>query len=158
MSELVIGLTIVAAGTSLPEVAASVIATVRGQRDIAVGNVIGSNIFNTLCILGGAAVARPVSVSASALAFDLPVMVVVSLAALPVLFRGGGIARWEGALFLAYYAAYTAYLILQASGHAVVPRYGHVMFWFVVPITLATVVALAAKDLSGRRRAVTAEL
>jgi cation:H+ antiporter len=153
VSELVIGLTIVAAGTSLPEVAASVIATARGQRDIAVGNVIGSNIFNTLCILGAAAAARPVPVPASALAFDLPVMVVVSLACLPVLFRGGMIARWEGLLFLAYYAAYTTYLILQAAGHAALPRYGQVMFWFVVPITLATVVALAARDLRGRRRA-----
>jgi cation:H+ antiporter len=152
VSELVIGLTIISVGPSLPEVAASVIATARGHRDMAVGNVIGSNIFNTLCIPGGAAVARPVPVPASALAFDLPVMVVVSLAALPVLFRGGGIARWEGALFVGYYVAYTAYLILDAVKHDALSRYGFVMFWFVIPITLATVLALAINDFRGRRR------
>jgi cation:H+ antiporter len=152
VSELVIGLTIVSAGTSLPEVAASVIATARGQRDIAVGNVIGSNIFNTLCILGAAAVARPVPVPQSALHFDLPVMVAVTLACLPVFIRGRVIARWEGLLFVAYYAAYTAYLILKAAQYEALPRYSRVVFWYVIPITAATLVALALGDLRPRRR------
>src|SRR5688572_25716831 len=146
VSELVIGLTIVSAGTSLPEVAASVIATARGQRDIAVGNVIGSNIFNTLCILGAAAVANPVPVPQSAMHFDIPVMLAVCLACLPVLFTGRTIARWEGLLFLVYYAAYTAYLILNTAKHESLPRFSNIMFWYVIPITAVTLIALAIKD------------
>lgn len=119
VSELVIGLTIVAAGTSLPEVATSVLAALRGERDIAVGNAVGSNIFNILSVLGVTAAVAPVElqVSAAALAFDLPVMVAVAVACLPVFFVGNLIARWEGALFLVLYVAYTVYLILDASGH-----------------------------------------
>ncbi|MDF2773712.1 MAG: Na+/Ca+ antiporter, CaCA family, partial [Geminicoccaceae bacterium] len=85
VSELVIGLTIVAAGTSLPEVATSVLATLRGERDIAVGNVVGSNIFNLLAVLGLGSLVAPegVPVSPGALAFDMPVMVAVAVAALP---------------------------------------------------------------------------
>ena len=151
VSELVIGLTIVSAGTSLHEVAASVIATARGQRDIAVGNVIGSNIFNTLCILGGAAIANPVPVPQSALNFDVPVMIAVCLACVPVFFTGRTIARWEGLLFLGYYAAYTTYLILGASQHQALPRYSTIMAWYVIPITAITLVALAIKDRRSQR-------
>ncbi len=96
LSELIIGLTIVAAGTSLPELATSVLAAIRGQRDIAVGNVVGSNIFNILAVLGVSAFAAPagVSVSQAALAFDIPVMTAVAVACLPVFFTGYRIARW----------------------------------------------------------------
>ncbi|SFF51352.1 cation:H+ antiporter, partial [Nannocystis exedens] len=111
VSELVIGLTIVAAGTSLPEVATSVLAAIRGQRDIAVGNVVGSNIFNVLCVLGISAAVAPsgVAVAPAALSFDIPVMTAVAVSCLPLFITGGGLARWEGALFLFYYCAYTAY-------------------------------------------------
>lgn len=118
VSELVIGLTIVAAGTSMPEVATSIMATLRGEREIAVGNVVGSNIFNILCVLGVSAVVSPtggINVPASALAFDIPVMVLVAAACLPIFFTGGSISRVEGALFLFYYAAYTTLLILWAG-------------------------------------------
>lgn len=89
MSELVIGLTIIAAGTSLPELATSILASIRKERDIAVGNVIGSNIFNLLIILGTTVIASPggIRVSDSVLRFDLPVMLVVALACFPVFHR-----------------------------------------------------------------------
>jgi cation:H+ antiporter len=140
MSELLIGLTIVAAGTSLPEVAASIMASVRGERDIAVGNVVGSNLFNILCVLGLSSLVVPggVAVSQTALQFDIPVMIAVAIACLPIFFTGHLIARWEGGLFLAYYIAYTAYLILAATGSGFSQTYGNVMLFFVVPLTALT--------------------
>ncbi len=151
VSELVIALTIVAAGTSLPEVAASIAASVRGQRDIAVGNVIGSNIFNVLAVLGGsAALSRGgVAVSASALAFDIPVMIAVAGACLPVFFTGHRIDRWEGFLFLGYYGAYVVYLILDASRSSHLDSYTAAMIWFVLPLTAVT---LAVVTLHALRR------
>ncbi len=98
VSELVIGLTIVAVGTSLPEAATSVLASIRGERDIAVGNVIGSCLFNILCVLGLGAMVSPVGITvpAEALEFDIPVMIAVAVACLPILGRGHRISRWEG--------------------------------------------------------------
>jgi cation:H+ antiporter len=147
VSELVIGLTIVAAGTSLPEVAASVVASVRGERDIAVGNVVGSNVFNVLAVLGLSATVSPagIGVSRAALAFDIPVMVAVAVACLPIFFTGHRIARWEGALFLAYYGAYAFYVILQAQQHDALPLLGGVMAVFVLPLTVLTLVVLAVR-------------
>lgn len=117
ISELVVGLTIVAAGTSLPEVATSVMAALRGQRDIAVGNVVGSNIFNILGVLGLSALFAPegLAVATQALRFDLPVMVGVAALCLPILLSGHRISRGEGALLLAAYVGYTAWLIAQAG-------------------------------------------
>jgi cation:H+ antiporter len=140
VSELVIGMTIVAAGTSLPEVATSVVATIRGQRDIAVGNVVGSNIFNILGILGVAGLIAPdgIAVAPPVLRFDLPVAIAACAACLPVFFTGHKISRWEGALFLGYYAAYTAYLILAAKNHDSLPLFSMIMFWFAIPLTLLT--------------------
>jgi cation:H+ antiporter len=103
VSELIIGLTIIAIGTSLPEIATTVMASLRGERDIAVGNVIGSNLFNLLVVIGVTGIVAPagVTVPAAALRFDIPVMIAVAVACLPVFFSGGRIARWEGGLFLA---------------------------------------------------------
>ena len=118
VSDLVIGLTLVAAGTSLPELATSVVAVLRGQRDIAVGNIVGSNIFNLLAILGVASVveAGGVAVDAAALGFDLPVMVIVAALCLPVFLSGATISRAEGALLAAGYATYVVYLGLESVG------------------------------------------
>jgi cation:H+ antiporter len=118
VSQLLIGLTIVAVGTSLPELATSVVAAIRGERDVAVGNIVGSNIFNILIVLGAAAAVAPagVAVSHTALRFDFPVMVVASVACLPIFYSARRIDRWEGALFLAGYVAYTACLIVMAAG------------------------------------------
>ena len=144
VSELVIGLTIVAVGTSLPEVATSVLASVRGQRDIAVGNVVGSSIFNLLVVLGLGSLVSPegLPVPAGALAFDFPIMIGVSLATLPVVFTGHLIARWEGAVFLGYYVAYTTYLILDATDHGSLPEFQTAMVWFVLPLTVLTFLLL----------------
>jgi cation:H+ antiporter len=149
VSELVIGLTIVAAGTSLPEVATSVFAALRGERDIAVGNIVGSNLFNLLAVLGlGSLVAQEgVSVPPGALAFDIPVMIAVAVATLPIFFTGHTISRWEGAVFLAYYVAYTAYLILDAAGHAALTTFGDAMVWFALPLTALTLFILVVRAL-----------
>lgn len=140
LSELIIGLTLVAAGTSLPEVATSVLAAIKGERDIAVGNVVGSNIFNILGVLGVAAVISPhgVEVPAAAEGFDIPLMTAVAVACLPVFFTGHRIARWEGGVFLAYYAAYVAFLILDAREHDALPLFSAWMTGFVLPLTVLT--------------------
>ena len=140
LSELVIGLTVVGSGTSPPELATSLVAALRGERDLAVGNVVGSNIFNVLCVLGGASLLSPsgIEVAPTALAFDLPVMTAVAFACLPVFLTGHVIARWEGFLFLLYYVAYTTWLILAAVGSAALPTFRGAMFGFVLPLTLVT--------------------
>ena len=151
VSELVVALTIVAAGTSLPEVATSLIAAVRGERDIAVGNVVGSNIFNVLAVLGASSVVAPdgIAVAPAALRFDIPVMITVAAACLPIFVTGAGIARWEGVLFLGYYGAYLTWLVLDAQGHDAVAPFGAIMLWFVLPLTFLTLAVLAWR---GRRR------
>ena len=158
VSGLVIGLTIVAAGTSLPEVATSVLATLRGERDIAVGNVVGSNIFNILCVLGLGSVVAPagIPVPPGALTFDFPVMIAVAIATLPVFFTGYAIARWEGAVFLAYYVAYTIYLVLDATEHDALNEFGAAMTWFVLPLTALTLVLTLHRAMRSRQRTRTA--
>jgi cation:H+ antiporter len=147
LSELVIGLTIVAAGTSLPEVATSLIATMRGERDIAVGNVVGSNIFNVLGVLGLSAAVAPdgLRVTPAALGFDMPVMIAAAMACLPIFFTGRVIARWEGWLFLAYYVAYTAYLIMAVAQHDALPLFSRAMVVFVMPLTAVTLVVVTVR-------------
>ncbi|MGE5153600.1 MAG: calcium/sodium antiporter [Bdellovibrio bacteriovorus] len=148
VSELVIGLTIVAAGTSLPEVATSVIASLRGERDIAVGNVVGSNVFNLLGVLGLSSLVSPsgIGVAHQALQFDLPVMLAVAVACLPIFVTGREIARWEGGLFFAYYIAYTVYVVMAAMQHAALGAYAGAMLWFVLPLTAVTLTVLLARD------------
>ncbi len=138
VSDLLIGLTIIAAGTSMPEVATSIVASVRGQRDIAIGNVVGSNIFNLLGVLGATAIIAPqgVAVSDPVLRFDLPVMIAIALACLPIFFTGGRISRWEGGVFLGYYAAYLFFLVLAATWHQGLESFSSVMLWFVIPMTM----------------------
>lgn len=111
MSERLIGLTIVSIGTGLPEVAASAVSSWRGRDDIAVANIIGSNIFNSLFALGGAALAAPLAVDATVAASDRWWMLAVTLALLPLLLNGYRIHRWEGSLLLVAYVAYLANLI-----------------------------------------------
>ena len=115
VSELVIGLTVVAAGTSLPEAATSILAAVRKERDIAVGNIIGSNIFNILGVMGVAGVAAPhgMSIAESVRRVDLPLSLLAAVVCLPIFITGGRISRWEGALLLAGYLVYVTYLILR---------------------------------------------
>ena len=140
VSDLVIGLTIVAAGTSLPEVATSVTAAIKGQRDIAVGNVVGSNTFNILGCLGLSGLMAPagLAVAPSIVSFDIWVMLAVAVACLPIFITGREIARWEGAVFVGYYVAYTAYLIMASQEHDALPMFSNAMLYFVVPITVIT--------------------
>lgn len=159
VGDLVIGLTIVAAGTSLPEAAASISASVRGERDIAVGNVVGSNLFNLLGVLGGAAAVSPggLAVSAEALRFDLPVMIAAAAACLPVFFTGGQISRWEGAVFLAYYFAYLAFVVATAVGSAATQAgLSAVVLLLAAPATLLLLAASVTKSLRSSRRNVSA--
>ncbi|MEL7330117.1 MAG: calcium/sodium antiporter [Cyanobacteria bacterium J06559_1] len=116
-SELIIGLTIIAFGTSLPELATSVMASFRGERDLAVGNVIGSNIFNILVVLGltSAVSETGIGISASARAFDIPIMIAVAVMCLPIFFTDNEVSRREGLLLLAYYALYIGYLVINAT-------------------------------------------
>lgn len=141
VSELIIGLTIIAVGTSLPEVVTSVVASYRGERDIAVGNVVGSNLFNILCVLGLGSIVAPsgINVTENAIWFDIPVMIAVAFACLPIFFVGNRIARWEGGLLLGYYIAYTSYLVLEAMGHGFGPLLGIVMALLVIPLTVLTI-------------------
>jgi cation:H+ antiporter len=142
VSDLVIGLTVVAVGTSMPEIATSLIAALRGQRDIAVGNVVGSNIFNLLAVLGAAGLVSTggLDVPEAARNFDLWVMLAVAFACLPILLTGREIARWEGVVFLGYYAAYLLYLVLAAQQHDSLPAYSGVMLSYVMPLTVVTLV------------------
>jgi cation:H+ antiporter len=152
VSEVVIGLTIVAIGTSLPEVAASVTAAMKGERDIAVGNVVGSCVFNLLGVLGLSGLAAAfagggvgLTVPVSVLHFDLWVMLAALAACLPIFLTGREVARWEGWLFLLYYGVYTAYLILTAQQSTALPAFSHVMLGFVLPLTVLTLVVASIR-------------
>lgn len=145
VSELIIGLTIVSVGTSLPEVATSVVAACKGERDIAVGNVVGSNIFNIVSVLGLAAIISPdgIAISKAALHFDIPVMIAVTLACLPVFFANYRISKVNGAMFLTFYAAYLAYLFMSSSQHDSLDEYRTVLVYVVAPVTAITLTIIA---------------
>ncbi len=149
VSEMIIGLTVVAAGTSLPEIITSIIAALRGQRDIAVGNVVGSNIYNILAILGlsGVLAKDGIPFATSTLGFDIPVMIGAAVACLPIFFTGHRIARWEGALFLAYYVAYTLFLVLRSLEHDGLPLFSGWMLGYVLPITAITLMIFFLREM-----------
>ncbi|MFJ6112393.1 calcium/sodium antiporter [Dietzia maris] len=147
MSDLVIGLTVVAVGTSLPELATSMVAAIRGERDLAIGNIVGSNMFNIGAVLGMTSLIAPIEIAAGAIRFDLPIMLAVSLALLPIAFTGLAIARWEGVLFTGFYAAYIAYVVLQAADHDALGPFSAAMLWFVIPITALWLIVLATYEL-----------
>lgn len=142
VQELVIGLTVVAIGTSMPELVTTIVASLRGQRDLAVGNVVGSNLFNILGVLGVASIVAPdgIPVSGAALTLDIPIMIATAVACLPIFFTGHRIARWEGGLFFLYYLAYITYLVLDATGHSGSTGFALVMTGFVLPLTVVTLV------------------
>jgi cation:H+ antiporter len=154
VSELIVGLTIVAAGTSMPEVVTSVIAAVRGERDIAVGNVVGSNIFNILGVLGISSMFAPsgIPVSESIMGFDIPLMIAVAVACLPIFFTSRAISRWEGALFMGYYIAYTLYLTLNATQHDLLPIFNNTMWYFIIPLTTVTIIVVVFQEIYGKSK------
>ena len=119
VGDLVIGLTIVAFGTSLPEVAASVASAVRGKHDIAIGNVLGSNVVNMLAVLGCAALIRPVAISEDVLLRDLPIMLLLSIILgfwITGILEKGKIGRPGGVFFLGSYISYLVFLYLDTNG------------------------------------------
>lgn len=137
-SPLIIGLTVVALGTSLPELATSVTASFRGESDIAVGNVVGSNIFNILVVLGLSSAVSPsgITVSPQAIAFDMPVMLAVAIACLPICITHSKISRGEGVLLLVYYLLYIGYLGFNLTHeNSPIPNWTGLI---IVPLTLLT--------------------
>lgn len=148
LSELVIGLTVLAVGTSLPELATSMIAAFRGERDIAVGNIVGSNLFNLLPVFGFAALVspQPINIDQQALVFDYPIMLGVALICLPLFFAGYCVHRWKGALLLAYYCIYTTYLILHSNGSGLASSLGEAMLYFIIPFTVAVICFVALRS------------
>ncbi|MDP6686742.1 MAG: calcium/sodium antiporter [Acidobacteriota bacterium] len=152
LTELVIGLTVVAIGTSLPELATSAVAVAKGERAIAAGNAIGSNIFNLLAVLGITAIIAPdgIPVPSAALSLNLPIMIGVAIFSLLVFLAGHIMTRWNGALFLALYAAYNAYIVLEATQHAAFSSFNTLMTMLVLPLTTLTLVALAYQSWRNR--------
>lgn len=150
VSDLVIGLTVVAVGTSLPELATSVLAAFRGQRDIAVGNVVGSNVFNLLSVLGLSAAVAPggLRVADEAIRLDMPVMLAATVVLVPICWNGFMIKRWEGILLAAFYFAYAAFLVMDA-GDSSAPELYRTMLLIVVPIVM---IAFSTAGIQGWRR------
>ena len=153
VNEAVIGLTIVAAGTSLPEVVTSVVATLRGQRDIAVGNVVGSNIFNILCVLGLSGLVSPIPLSAGEqmVALDLPVMLAVAALCVPIFFIGSVLNRIEGFMFLLLYVAYVWVLIAMALSLGYLAQLQTAVLYGLIPVVLLYVLVTLVMDLRKRR-------
>lgn len=149
VSDLVIGLTVVAIGTSLPEVATTIVAAMKGQRDLAVGNAIGSNLFNLLAVIGITALVSPTSlpIPDSALKVDIPVMIAVAVACLPIFVDGYVLRRWEGAVFFAYYLLYLGWLVVDAGGYYGRESYGSALMFFVIPLTTITLAVISYRTI-----------
>ncbi len=145
VSQLVIGLTIVAIGTSLPELVTSIIAVFRGERDLAVGNLVGSNLFNILCVAGLTSLVVPggITVSADALRFDMPIMIAVAITCFPIFWTGHRIDRWEGALLFGYYLIYLTYQVLAATHPEIPMAFPVLVFGFALPLTALTLLVSA---------------
>ncbi len=126
VSELLIGLTVLAIGSSLPEIVVSVIATTKGENDVAVGNIVGSNTMNILCVLALTAVfsGTGVPVSADAQAYDLPIVLILSLACVPIFASSLFISRPEGVFFLTAYVAYSVFLYFKTVGSPMLDKIG----------------------------------
>jgi cation:H+ antiporter len=155
VSDLVVGLTVVAVGTSLPEIAASVLASIRGQREIAVGNVVGSNVLNLAIVLAlTAIVARGgIDVPPEALKVDTPVMVLAALLCVPVFLRRREVTRADGALFVFLYVLYTAWLALKAQESPHLALLESIVLFAVAPALGAALLVWPVRRLRQRRLA-----
>jgi len=145
--ELIVGLTIMALGTSAPEIVTTVIAALKGRRELAVGNAVGSNIFNILLVLGLSSAISPkgIPISDDAVTLDLPILLAVAVACLPFVFWDNRLNRWEGGVFVAYYIAYLIFLVLDGTGHRASDPFAVVMTGFVAPLTALTVGVVAIR-------------
>lgn len=153
VNEAVIGLTIVAIGTSLPEVMTSIVATLRGERDIAVGNVVGSNIFNILCVLGISGLVSPTPLLAGMqlAQIDIPVMLGVAVLCVPLFFVGSILNRIEGILFLLLYVFYVWYLIAMALSLNYLPTLQNGILYGLIPVVVIYILASLLWDLYQRK-------
>lgn len=154
-SDIIIGLTIVAAGTSLPELATSVVAAVRGERDIAVGNVVGSNIFNLLAVLGIASLAsgESIPVEAVTIRFDMIVMTLIAVMCWPMAISHESISRAEGLLLVGLYGLYTWLLVAGTKATAEVDWLYDVFAYALLPFLVLVISGLTGLHLRARRRA-----
>lgn len=157
VDKLVVGLTVVALGTSLPELATSVVAALRGEREVAVGNVVGSNVFNILSVLGLTALAEPAGglpVKEGLLDVDIPFMFALAAVCLPVVFTGGGVSRWEGGVLVFSYLAYIGFLVLSATAHKTLSEYGAIVLFLIGPLIVAALAISSLREVAGivRRR------
>ncbi len=155
ISELIIGLTIVAAGTGMPELATSAVAAWKGEQGMAVGNLVGSNIFNVLGVLGAVGAFSPnlIPVPSVALRFDIPVMIAVALILVPIFYARKGVARWQGGMLFGYYLAYLLFLVLGATHHDALRPFGTVMIAVVLPATSIMVCASAFRTWRREKKA-----
>jgi cation:H+ antiporter len=146
VSQVVVGVTIVAAGTSLPELATSVVAALRGERDLAIGNVVGSNVFNLVGILGLASLTAPSGLPVAPQVLGLDAWVALGAAALllPLARSGGALVRWEGAVLVLAYAGYLAAVVAIALNRMAVPPIG-------VGVAIAGLPLLVAMGANARR-------
>jgi len=144
VSELVIGLTIVAIGTSLPEIVTSILAAVRGEKDLAVGSIVGSNILNILSVIGIAGLfISGIPVQDSLLEVEYIILLAVSVICFPIFFTGRRIKRVEGAIFLTSYILYLFYLYLDSASSTFMPSFiQSVLYGFVPLVILYVLVAL----------------
>ncbi|MCX2499118.1 calcium/sodium antiporter [Plesiomonas shigelloides] len=154
VSEAVIGLTIVAVGTSLPEVMTSIVASIKGQRDIAVGNVVGSNIFNLLAVLGvsGVLSSNGLAGNEQLVQQDFPVMLAVALLCVPLFFTGAILSRIEGTLFFILYLAYTLFLIGGALHAPWLASVQGIIVYALIPLTVVVVIGSLVKDRYDKRQ------
>lgn len=149
--ELVVGLTVLAIGTSAPEIVTSVIAALKGRSDIAIGNAIGSNVFNLLFVLGIVSVTHSdLPVADELIRLDLPVMIGAAVLCIPIAITGSAITRWEGIAFVGLYAGYTVFLVLDGLGESSAPFVGLGTLAAIAPILALTIRVLT------RRRAAAA--
>lgn len=144
VSKLVVGLTAVAVGSSAPEIVTALLAAKRGFPEMAVGSVIGSNIFNLLLVGGATIMFSPeIEIPKEAFQFDIPVMLVSSIACLPIFATGHRIDRWEGVVFLGCFCAFTVLLFVKPNSDPAFPTWGQLAWLFLTPLTLATCLAVA---------------
>jgi len=154
VSELTIGLTVVAIGTSLPEIVVVLIAAIKGEKDIAIGSIIGSNILNFLAVLGvsGLFIPGAIPVQEALIRFDLVILLIASILCIPIFYTGHKMVRWEGLLFLCLYFSYLFYLFLSSNEYDFLTVFTSIMLYFVLPVTLITLLILALMEWKRRFR------
>lgn len=144
ISKLVVGLTIVAVGSSAPEIITALLAAKRGHPELAVGSVIGSNIANILLVGGvSASFSSSIAVPPEAFQFDIPIMLVSSIACLPIFATGHTIDRWEGMFFMFCYVAFSVLLFVKPLLNESFPSWQLLIWPFVIPMILVTCLAVA---------------